>query len=138
MANPREKGKEGERELRILLEQGLRGVLPDLKIQRNHQQAEVGGDDLVGVPYFSVEVKRRKKLPGAKELESWWAQACKQATAAGKEPCLIYREDFGQWKVMLWMRLHDAGGWCTGTVVLEQFIDYLCGRIRRHGKGGAS
>lgn len=100
----RNKGKGGEREVRDLFRDALDGYMKDVEvIRRNHQQAEIGGADLVGVPHFSVEIKRVRKLPGKAELIKWWYQACEQARINDKIPCLVYRQDRGQWNVMLWM-----------------------------------
>ena len=102
MINSRDKGKAGELEVRDLFRTALKGRMPDVTIiRRNHQQAEIGGADLVGVPYFSVEVKRVKQIVwGASGLYDWWAQ-CIAQTEDGKHPCLVFRQDFSKWLVMI-------------------------------------
>ena len=94
------KGKEGEREVRALFRNALEGIIPDTEvIKRNHQQAECGGADLVGVPYLSVEVKRVKKIVWGKGLWDWWEQCVEQCSTL-ERPCLVFRQDFGKWLVM--------------------------------------
>jgi hypothetical protein len=99
------KGKRGERQVRDLFRRALQGLLDDTDgVRRNHQQAEVGGADLVGVPVFSVEVKLVKKLPlyiDTKRFQNWWNQACAAAVVANKAPCLVYRENNGAWHVAI-------------------------------------
>lgn len=96
------KGKDGERKVRDLFRDALDGYIPDTSvIRRNHQQAEIGGADLVGVPIFSVEVKRVKKIVWGKSLMDWWEQCVEQALEERKYPCLVFRQDFGSWLVMI-------------------------------------
>jgi hypothetical protein len=96
------KGKSGEREVRDLFRKAFAGVVEDTDvIRRNHQQAEIGGADLVGVPHFSVEVKRVKQIPWGVGLYGWWAQCVKQADEEDKYPCLVFRQDHGKWLVMI-------------------------------------
>ncbi len=101
--NSRNKGKGGELEVRDLFRAAFEGIIPDVTvIRRNHQQAEIGGADLVGVPYYSVEVKRMKQISWGKELDSWWEQCTRQAKEEDKIPLLLFRQDHGKWFVMLW------------------------------------
>jgi hypothetical protein len=94
----RNKGKRGEREVKVL----FKTLFAEHDIRRNHQQAEQGGADLVDVPYFSVEVKLVQAVPWGKALDDWWDQCCAQATDEGKDPCLVFRQNRGQWFVMVW------------------------------------
>lgn len=84
--NVRAKGANGEREVcdllqpivdRVAAEHGL--VAP--RLRRNVEQCQVGGEDIVGLPWYSIEVKRVERV----EIDKWWRQACVQATrrAAG-------------------------------------------------------
>ena len=109
------KGKEGEREVRTMFKNALHGYMDTDLIQRNHQQAERGGADLVGVPMLAVEIKRVKKINWAGGLDTWWAQACEQAEKVNREPCLVFRENFGKWFVMLY-----ALPWVTGREMIAQ------------------
>jgi hypothetical protein len=103
----RNKGKQGERDVRDLFRKVLFEYMDDVTvIRRNHQQAEIGGADLVGLPYLSVEVKRVKRIVWGKGLMDWWVQCVIQAdedSRLNKEtrhPCLVFRQDQGKWLVM--------------------------------------
>lgn len=98
----RNKGKKGERDVRDLFRAALAHCMDDVEdIRRNHQQAEIGGADLVGLPYFSVEIKRMAKITWGKQLMDWWAQCQEQADTDGLHPCLVFRQDRGKWFVMI-------------------------------------
>lgn len=57
------------------------------------------GSDLVGVPGWSIEIKRcRTALPG--EVAAWWRQAIEQAEGAGALPLLLYRADRAEWRAV--------------------------------------
>lgn len=105
--NARKKGQRGERgviellqpivdEVRLTL-----GIHPIL-LQRNAMQAHLGGEDLVGVQGFSIEVKFVEQL----NINSWWDQALRQAEAAGPGiiPVLLYRASRQQWNAMARIR----------------------------------
>lgn len=128
MINSRDKGKGGEIEVRDLFRKAFEGIIPDVEvIRRNHQQAEIGGADLVGVPKFSVEIKRWKKIPWGQELARWWDQAVEQA-GDGLCPVLVMRQDFGKWMVMMFVYPTVVGeqtGPCLGILPWETFHDYV-------------
>jgi hypothetical protein len=69
--------------------------LEPIIIQRNALQAHLGGEDLTGLEGFAVEVKFCEEL----KLESWWAQALRQAERKNAVPVLIYRSSFEDWTV---------------------------------------
>lgn len=57
-----------------------------------------GGDsDLVVVPGWSIEVKRRRSATDAVSAK-WWAQAVAQA--GSDRPVLLYRVDRGDWRAV--------------------------------------
>lgn len=86
------RGKCAERELA-----GLLGDLLGETVTRNLVQSRDGGADLVGTPY-ALEVKRPAYRP---RLSEWWVQACSQAKAASRIPCLAWRFDRQPWQFML-------------------------------------
>ena len=99
----RNKGKAGEREVRDLFRRIFEGHMDDVEdIRRNHQQAEIGGADLVGLPFFSVEIKRVKQIAWGKGLMDWWGQCVEQASNDKKAPLLLFRQDHGKWFVMFY------------------------------------
>jgi Holliday junction resolvase len=102
----RTKGASGERELANLIHLHL-GV----RLARNLEQSRRGGHDLIPHPEdtgpvaqelarFAIEVKRHAKATPAL-LRDWWTQATEQARRAGLVPCLAYREDRQEWRVVL-------------------------------------
>ncbi len=120
------KGKSGEREVRDLFRKAYYSILLDVSgIRRNHQQAEIGGADLVGVPHYSVEVKRVKQISWGLQLDEWWTQTKVQASIEGKAPCLVFRQDRGGWFVMVWAYL-ALGKQSTRVILLwddfERFV----------------
>lgn len=138
----RNKGKVAERQVRDLFRNALRPVLGAQRaenIRRNHQQAETGGADLVGVPYYSVEVKWHSTLPGPTVFDVWWEQACRAAEDQDREPCLVYRANRGGWHVALWCspfpvpRVEDYP--CYVAIMRwDIFKDYLVERCSQEQK----
>lgn len=102
--NSRSKGRSGEQEVARLLRDQL-----GLEIHRNwvQQASNEGGADIVGVPSWSLEVKRAKAYSN-----KWFEQATNQAIDATKaqseferiNPVLLYRLDRQQWKAELLAR----------------------------------
>lgn len=97
--NSRTKGASGEREVARILADEL-----GIQMVRNLAQARNGGSDLIGLPGWSVEVKRAKAVT-AGMVGEWWTQAEAQAIREGKRPALAYRADRQPWRVAL--RLGD-------------------------------
>ncbi|MCX8017309.1 MAG: hypothetical protein N2690_05350 [Rhodocyclaceae bacterium] len=89
----RTKGQRGEREVAALIAD-LLGV----QASRRCRQRE-SDSDILGVPGWSIEVKRRERADPA-DVARWWAQACAQAQAEGSIPCLWYRASRQPWRVM--------------------------------------
>jgi hypothetical protein len=87
----RSKGKVGERELA-----GLIRDLTGWDAQRRVRQHD-GDSDLVGIPGWSVEVKRHAAAPRA-EIARWWAQTVSQATHG--LPVLFYRPNRADWRAV--------------------------------------
>lgn len=87
----RTKGQVGERE--------IAGIIRDLtgwdvqRRVRNH----ANDSDLVGVPGWSVEVKRHKAA-GRAEIAGWWRQTCAQAGEL--LPVLFFRLDRDSWRAV--------------------------------------
>ncbi len=108
----RDKGKQGERECARLIAE-----LTGWEVRRRVRQCEGESDlEFVGVPGWSVEVKRAAKPA----LNAWWRQTVEQAKA-GEHPVLFYRIDRQQW-VARWplcviteQRL-DLDLWCETTL----------------------
>ena len=117
-AMQRTKGAQGERE--------ISGVIRDLtgwdvqRRVRNH----AGDSDLVGIPGWSVEVKRHKAA-GRAEIAGWWRQACSQARDGS--PVLFYRLDRDSWRavwpVAVGLRVQRAEMWAGYEWTCEGAVD---------------
>lgn len=109
--NSRQKGANGEREVAKILQQVVNEVALSCgyvapQIRRNTEQAQIGGEDLTGLPWYSFEIKRCERV----ELDKWWQQTVTQAArkAAGSS----------SWDALArggWRRLADAGGGSAGV-----------------------
>ena len=108
--NARTKGANGEREVADILQRVVNEVAIQCgyvapRIRRNTEQSQIGGEDLVGLPWYSIEVKRVERV----DLPKWWAQTVAQAgrKAAGSSSWdALVR---GGWKQVA------AGGQGTGS-----------------------
>lgn len=89
----REKGKRGEREVAALIRDML-GVEAS-RLVRQHN----GDSDIIGVPGWCIEVKRYASASEA-TMRSWWEQAAAQAASSGGIPCVWYRLDRRDWRVL--------------------------------------
>lgn len=105
-AAQRNKGKAGEREASALIREHT-----GWDVRRRVRQHD-GDSDLMGVPGWSVEVKRTATaLPG--QIAGWWAQAVDQC-AEGELPLLLYRADRREWRAV----------WPLAVVLTQQRADY--------------
>ena len=90
-AMSRTKGKAGEREAAAVLH-SLTGHTVRRRVRQD------GGDsDLIGIPGWSVEVKRHASATVA-DVDRWYAQAVAQALRENLLPLLIYRADRQEWR----------------------------------------
>jgi hypothetical protein len=64
------------------------------RIERNLQQSASGGHDLLGIPFYAVEVKKVEKP----QLGAFWEQACEQAKRVNLEPLLVYKMGRQDWR----------------------------------------
>lgn len=95
MVNARSKGRRGEREV-IDEIKSLLGI----QLEVNYSQTFGGGHDLLGLDGFAIEVKRRKQITQA-DLKNFWEQTTRQATKINLLPCLWFRADRSEWRVMI-------------------------------------
>ncbi len=91
----REKGKRGEREVAAII-RDLLGFDASRRV-RQHE----GDSDILGVPGWVIEVKRRRQAARG-DIRQWWHQAEAQARKAGEGllPVLFYRLDRHDWRVL--------------------------------------
>ena len=88
MTNSRMKGKRGELEVCTLI-----NAWTGYEVHRNLDQTRSGGSDIMGVPGWSVEVKRQKSW-----VSDWWTQTAAQAMRENNKPVLLYRLDRKPWR----------------------------------------
>ena len=95
----RGKGQSGEREVAEIISR-----LTGHDVRRRVRQH--GGDsDLVGLPYWCVEVKRYASVPPGL-VAQWWDQAVRQARDTMLLPVLFYRADRSGWRCVWNADLH--------------------------------
>jgi len=102
----RTKGQTGEREAA-----GMIGMHTGWHVTRRVRNA-AGDSDLVGVPGWSVEIKRYA-FATRSEIAGWWSQCVEQAGA--DLPVLFYRLDRSEWR-SVWplavnLRVQHADQW---------------------------
>ena len=95
MVNSRSKGARNERAVAQYIEDYC-GV----SAERNHSQSAKGGHDLLGVPFYAVEVKAYSRYTDADRVR-WWEQAVRQAEIAELEPAVWFRANRPDWQVMI-------------------------------------
>ena len=86
-AMSRRKGAAFEREIAIKIRDNL-----GFECKRNLEQYQAGGDDLSGVPGWSIECKRYATCVPS-DIKLFWLQCEAQAAAKGARPVLIVKQD---------------------------------------------
>jgi len=125
-AMSRRKGAAFEREVASLIRDNL-----GYECKRNLEQYQAGGDDLSGVPGWSIECKRYASCVPS-DIKTFWLQCEAQAAAKGCRPVLIVRQDRKPIQVFInWM---GAGADCYEPSdfrsVAEIDFDLWCGIVR--------
>lgn len=129
--NKQVKGKVGEREIKDAFidlmrkaEQscGRTGVSENVK--RNTLQSDRGGDDIVGIPLLSIEVKRQEAL----SVNTWWKQCLANANKQHAQPVLIYRQNRKAWRVVTFAVLQQptyvSMAWVRVEMTFEDFMSW--------------
>lgn len=120
-AYSRNKGKRGEREVIDMLQPIVNDVydahgLERVVLKRNTLQSDSGGEDVAGLHWLALEVKRHETL----HVDKWWEQTLKQA-GRDKVPVLLYRQN-GK-RVFHVCLLGRIGARCVRvTVTQEDFL----------------
>lgn len=103
----RNKGKRAEREVIALIQPVVTDAYEQARkrvpvLQRNTIQSDLGGHDISGLEWLSLEVKHHAKsaIPG------WWRQCTEQAATMGVHrsltPVLFYRMNHMPFTVRMW------------------------------------
>lgn len=104
----RSKGKVGEREIAALVRD-----LTGWDVRRRVRQHD-GDSDLLGVPGWSIEVKRYASA-GPADIAAWWRQCVDQSAVL--LPVLFYRLDRRDWRAL----------WPLAALLTTQRADYWIG-----------
>ncbi|MBL0320229.1 MAG: hypothetical protein IPP74_13215 [Alphaproteobacteria bacterium] len=120
--NVRTKGAVGEREAAAILQKVVDEVFTSCgheppKLRRNVEQAQVGGEDLVGLPWYSFEIKRVERI----DLDKWWQQTLTQAARKPPLASMALAQRFGGWKSLA------AGSAKVGTGALGEAVGSVPG-----------
>lgn len=86
-AMSRRKGAAFEREVANKIRDNL-----GFDCKRNLEQYQAGGDDLSGLPGWSIECKRYASIVPS-DLKTFWLQCEAQAAMKGDRPVLIVKQD---------------------------------------------
>lgn len=119
--NVRAKGATGEREAANLLQKVVDevytkcGYVPP-KIRRNVEQTQVGGEDLVGLPWYSFEIKRVERV----DLDKWWAQTLVQAARKAPAASTAEVQRLGGWKALQAADAARTGAEAVGSLPLQE------------------
>ena len=134
----RDKGKRGEREVIALLQPLVTQMyeahgLEPVELKRNTLQSDGGGDDIVGLPWASIEVKYVEQ----DSLEKWWEQCLRQA-GADKVPILLYRRNKVSWMARLigYVGEPSCGHTVPVIVTLPVFLTWLRTELHRRLSDG--
>lgn len=124
----RRKGQNGEREVISLLQpivderyKTLSSLsAPDL--ERNQNQSNNGGYDIIGLEWIALEIKRQEK----ENISAWWAQTKKQAKP-NQQPVLIYRANNQPWRVMLEVAIYENNQLLVmpAQISLDNFLQWF-------------
>jgi hypothetical protein len=110
-ATSRTKGNAGEREIAALIRD-----LTGCDVCRRVRQHD-GDSDLMGVPGWSIEVKRHARaLRG--DIALWWRQAVEQARA-DERPVLFFRQNRDDWRAVWSLGAHLGGEWSLYAMTVE-------------------
>lgn len=125
-AMSRRKGATFEREIANKIRDNL-----GFECKRNLEQYQAGGDDLTGVPGWSIECKRYASCVPS-ELKTFWLQCEAQAAAKGCRPVLIVKQDRKPIQVFInWMGPgFDCYGASDFNSVAEISFELWCGIVR--------
>jgi len=123
--NSRSKGQRGEREIVKVLQSALDDVFGAgaYFVERNQNQSNAGGCDIVGVPLIAPEVKFCERFA----IPQWWLQCKYQADAINLSPVLFYRKSRVAWRVRF--EFGFIGGWESmpekGFIMETSLEDFL-------------
>ncbi len=132
-AMSRRKGATFEREVASLIRDHL-----GYECKRNLEQYQQGGDDLSGVPGWSIECKRYATVKPA-DIKLFWLQCEAQASVKGLRPVLFVKQDRKPIQVYInWLGPgHDCYEQHDINSVAQISFELWCGIVREIGEENA-
>lgn len=123
--NARNKGANGEREVCDLLQTTVDSVAIGLgmeapRLKRNLMQFSEGGEDIVGLPWYSIEVKRTETV----SLNAFWRQATIQASRKASGASSWQDVQRGGWRRL------EAGKGSGGVLPPPPGLEALLGTLK--------
>ena len=99
--NIRGKGQRAERESIKILKPIVDKIYSEFDpepplLERNQQQSNQGGYDIIGLDWLALEVKHQETF----NLNGWWKQTWRQAQA-GQYPVLMYKRNYVKFRVRM-------------------------------------
>lgn len=126
----RNKGQSGEREIIKLLCPIIKEVYEKYSsleipmLERNQNQSNLGGYDIIGIDWMALEIKRQETL----NLNAWWEQTLKQAKQY-QTPVLIFRQNNKPWNVLLQLEI-DIGCRVLAQISFADFAKWFKLRLK--------
>lgn len=132
------KGAEGEREIVRMLQPVVTSIFENMgarpdqipKLQRNKQQSDGGGYDIIGIPGLAIEVKNRARI----DVDAWWQQTCKQC-GRDQLPILLYK-DKRVWRARILVVISVGPWWehTPGDIGEGAFIKWFERYVIQHAR----
>lgn len=119
------KGRIGEREIINLLQPivdeqyKLYSSLQIPLLERNLNQSNKGGYDIIGLDWIALEIKRQETL----QLKQWWAQTIQQAKIYQK-PVLLFRQSNKPWQVLIEATI-GHGVFIPAQISIDSFLEWF-------------
>lgn len=119
------KGKNAEREVINLLQPIVEmqyqkySTLEIPLLERNLNQSNKGGYDIIGLDFLAIEIKRQETL----NLTAWWSQCVKQAKS-NQIPILLYRQNNKPWCAVMEVDI-GYGVLSTVQIPLADFLKWF-------------
>lgn len=122
--NSRDKGKNAEREVILLIEKYFAEKGRKIILKRNLEQWRSGGYDIYGLNGICLEVKRCEKL----EIDKWWEQTI-QECPKNHIPVLIYRQSRKNWTVITVGNIIYSDVFVRISISIGEWLEWLTKHI---------
>lgn len=90
-------------------------------LERNQQQSNKGGYDIIGIDWMALEIKHQEQY----SLNTWWKQTWRQ-TMPGQYPVLMYKKNHVKFRIrMVGLLPLQHGAQATRALVDISLEDFL-------------